>query len=101
MLNMKKIEEESKGSTSEEEPEYESDTHSAKSEKAPSKSTRPKITPYLSTNLITERNLTLADVSVEDYSVERIEDMKYDLIDMIVQIKWVPLLIDPKSEMKA
>ena len=80
---MRKLEEESKGSTSEEELEYESDTPSLKSVKIGSRAPKPNITPYLSTNLITGKNLTLADVTIEDFSVNKIEDMEYDLIDMI------------------
>ena len=61
---MKNIEEESKGSTSSEESEYES---GADPEDLPKKaSIAAKVMPgtYLSTNLITEKNLTLADIVI-------------------------------------
>ena len=61
---MRKTEEESKGSTSEEEPEYESDGISDKSIKSDHGAPRLKISLYLSTELITERNLTLADIDI-------------------------------------
>lgn len=51
---MKKNLEESKGSTSSDEPEYDSDLNSIKSIKSDQKAPKLKISLYLSTNLITQ-----------------------------------------------
>ena len=61
--------EESKGSTSGEESEYDSDTNPP--DLAKSRSIAAKVMPgvYLSTNLITEKNLTLADINIESYTL--------------------------------
>ena len=59
--------EESKGSTSEEESEYESDTDTVKSAQNKSKSSRMNNISYLSTNLITQNNITLADIEIKNY----------------------------------
>jgi len=56
--------EESKGSTSSEEPEYESDVHSEKSIEGSNGGSKLKISLYLSTDLVTQKNLTLADIKV-------------------------------------
>ena len=56
--------EESKGSTSSEEPEYESDVHSEKSIEGSKGGSKLKISLYLSTDLVTQKNLTLADIKV-------------------------------------
>jgi hypothetical protein len=55
---------------------------------------------YLSTNLIAQRNQTLADIEVSNYSLMMIEDMELDLIDMVQNIWADPVLIDPKAELK-
>ena len=55
---------------------------------------------YLSTNLITERNLTLADIEIESFTFDKIESMESELIDMIYNVKSISPLIDPKAEMK-
>ena len=55
---------------------------------------------YLSTNLITERNLTLADIEIDSFTFDMIESMESELIGMIYNVKLIPLLIDPKAEMK-
>ncbi len=56
--------EESKGSTSGEDSDYDSDTQPPKMPK--NVALAAKVVPgvYLSTNLITEKNLTLADISI-------------------------------------
>jgi hypothetical protein len=61
---MRNQEEESKGSTSEEGPEYESDVNSVKSDDNKSKASRMSNISYLSTNLVTSKNLTLADIYI-------------------------------------
>ena len=63
------MEEESKGSTSGEESEYDSDTYSP--DLAKSGSIAAKVMPgvYLSTNLITGKSLTLADINMESYTL--------------------------------
>jgi hypothetical protein len=61
------IGEESKGSTSEEEPEYESDSISDKSIRSVEGAPKLKISYYLSSELITGMNLTLADITIESY----------------------------------
>ena len=55
---------------------------------------------YLSTNLIAQRNQTLADIKISNYSLVMIENMELDLIDMVQNIRQEPLLIDPKAELK-
>ena len=42
---------------------------------------------YLSTNLITERNLTLADIKIDNYTLDGIENMEAELIDKVFNIK--------------
>ena len=42
---------------------------------------------YLSTNLITEKNLTLADIKISSYTLDKIENMESELLDMIYNIK--------------
>jgi hypothetical protein len=95
------MEEESKGSTSSDEPEYESDHLSDKSIKSDRGAPKIKISSYLSTPLITESNLTLADVNIESYPESKISTMESKLLKHISKIKLKPLLIDPKAEMKA
>ena len=73
---MNLMEEESKGSTSSEEPEYDSDHLSDKSIKSDGDAPKLKISLYLSTPLITERDLTLADVNVESYPESKIITMQ-------------------------
>ena len=55
---------------------------------------------YLSTNLISGKNLTLADIKIESYTLDEIENMESEWIEMIYNVKQVPPLIDPKAEMK-
>jgi hypothetical protein len=73
---MNKLEEESKGSTSSEEPEYDSDHISDKSIKSDEGAPKIKIAFYLSTALMTERNLTLADIKIESYPTSKIDKME-------------------------
>jgi hypothetical protein len=94
------MEEESKGSTSSEEAEYDSDHISDKSVKSDNGAPRIKISLYLSTPLITESNLTLADVNIESYPESRIGTMEAELRNSISKLKIKPLLIDPKAELK-
>jgi len=68
--------EESKGSTSSEEPEYDSDIHSEKSIEGSRGAPKLKISLYLSTDLATSANLTLADINVEKYTSSKIEQME-------------------------
>ena len=56
--------EESKGSTSSEELEYDSEQSSGKSAISTAKPPPLKIVLYLSTNLVVGQNLTLADIDV-------------------------------------
>ena len=97
---MKNIDEESKGSTSGEESDYESDTNPAELPKSGSIAAKVMPGVYLSTNLITEKNLTLADIKIESYTLEVIKSMESELIDIISKLKSKPLLIDPKAELK-
>jgi hypothetical protein len=97
---MNKMVEESKGSTSGEESDYDSDTQPPKLPKSASIAAKLMPGVYLSTNLITEKNLTLADIKIESYTLEVIESMESDLIDMVSKLKSKPLLIDPKAELK-
>ncbi len=55
---------------------------------------------YLSTNLLTEKNLTLADINIETYTLQVIENMESELIDMVKKFRFKPLLIDPKAQLK-
>jgi len=66
---MNKMEEESKGSTSGEESEYESDTNPADLPKSGSIAAKVMPGTYLSTNLIAEKNLTLADININSYTL--------------------------------
>ena len=68
--------EESKGSTSSEEPEYDSDIGSAKSGTGVTRPPPLKITQYLSTCLLVEKNLTLADVEVSSCPTAKIKEME-------------------------
>jgi hypothetical protein len=97
---MQQLEEESKGSTSSEEPEYDSDHISDKSIKSDGEAPKIKISYYLSTHLVTERNLTLADITIESYPISKINKLESDLKEEISNLKIKPLLIDPKAEMK-
>ncbi len=67
--------EESKHSTSSEEPEYDSDVDSTKVVGSDSGAPRVKISQYLSTQLIATKGLTLADIEVEAYPSSKIEAM--------------------------
>ncbi len=92
--------EESKGSTSSEEPEYDSDIHSEKSIEGSRGAPKLKISLYLSTCLVTSRDQTLADITVEKYPASKIEKMESDLKARIRSIKLKPLLVDPKATLK-
>jgi hypothetical protein len=70
------MEEESKGSTSSEEAEYDSDHISDKSIKSDNGAPKIKISLYLSTPLITDSNLTIADVNIESYPASKIDIME-------------------------
>ena len=61
---MERHQEESKGSTSSDEPEYDDDKLSDRSIKSDNGAPRIKISLYLSTELIVGKNLTLADVTI-------------------------------------
>src|SRR6266446_1537769 len=98
---MQKILEESKDSTSSEEPEYESDINSEKSVKSDQGAPRLKISYYWSTDLITLRDLTLADIKIESYPASKISNMESELIARLAHVRLKPLLVDPKAEMKA
>jgi hypothetical protein len=54
----------------------------------------------LSTHLITERNLTLADINIESYPESKISTMESMLLSRIANTRLKPLIIDPKAEMK-
>jgi hypothetical protein len=97
---MRNQEEESKGSTSGEESEYESDIDSVKNDDNKSKSARVSSILYLSTNLVTARNLTLADIEIKNYVPLTIYDMESVYIDSVANIKWQYLLIDPRAEIR-
>ena len=92
--------EESKGSTSSEELEYESDVESEKVIASGTRAPPLKIVQYLSTNLIAGSNLTLADVEVSSCPVGKIKEMEDELIKQLRKVRIKPLLIDPKAEMK-
>ena len=98
---MQKILEESKDSTSSEEPEYESDINSEKSIKSDHDAPRLKISFYWSTDLIIRRDLTLADINIESYPASKITNMESELIAGLVHVRLKPLLVDPRAEMKA
>ena len=92
--------EESKGSTSSEEAEYDSDHISDKSIKSDGGAPKIKISLYLSTPLITESNLTIADVNIESYPASKIDIMESELRSSLTKMKMKSLLIDPKAELK-
>ena len=79
-------EEESKNSTSSEEPEYDSDKGSAKSVASGSWAAPLKIVQYLSTNLIVGQNLTLADVEVSSCPTAKIKEMEDELIKNLKKV---------------
>jgi hypothetical protein len=97
---MKAMEEESKGSTSGEESDYDSDTQPPELPKSAAIAAKVMPGVYLSTNLITEKNLTLADINIESYTLDDIENMEADLIGRVWRFRSKPLLIDPKAELK-
>ena len=78
---MRNQEEESKGSTSSEESEYESDTDSVKNDENKPRTSRMSNISYLSTNLITSKNLTLPEIEIKNYLDSTINDMESDYID--------------------
>ena len=92
--------EESKGSTSSEELEYDSDIGSGKSVASSSRAPPLKVVQYLSTNLIVVQNLTLADVEVSSCPTVKIMEMEEELIKHLKKIYLKPILIDPRAEMK-
>ena len=55
---------------------------------------------YLSTNLITSKNLTLPEIEIKNYLQATINDMESDYIDLVENRKWSYLLIDPRAEVK-
>ena len=55
---------------------------------------------YLSTNLITEKDLTLADIHIDNYTLQIIENRESELIGLVLGIRSKPLMIDPKAELK-
>jgi hypothetical protein len=59
-----------------------------------------KVGQYLSTNLITGPNITLADIGITNYTAELIEEMETQLTGQVSGLKWQPLLVDPKAEAK-
>ena len=63
------MEEESKGSTSGEEPGEDSDAEPAELTKGESIAAKVMPGVYLSTNLITEKNLTLADINIASFTL--------------------------------
>ena len=77
------MEEESKGSTSGEESEY--DDGADPPELTKRGSVAAKVMPgiYLSTNLIADKNLTLADIKIDGYTLQVIENMESELIDIV------------------
>jgi hypothetical protein len=85
---MRNEEEESKGSTSSEESEYESDTDSVKNDENKPRTSRMSNISYLSTNLITSKNLTLPEIEIKNYLDSTINDMESDYIDQVENIKW-------------
>ena len=78
---MRNQEEESKGSTSSEESEYESDIDSVKNDENKHRTSRMSNISYLSTNLITSKNLTLPEIEIKNYLDSTINDMESDYID--------------------
>jgi hypothetical protein len=85
---MRNEEEESKGSTSSEESEYESGTDSVKNDENKPRTSRMSNISYLSTNLITSKNLTLPEIEIKNYLDTTINDMESDYIDQVENIKW-------------
>ena len=97
---MKAVEEESKGLTSGEDSEEE--IGAEPNDLTNSGSIAAKVMPgvYLSTNLITEKNLTLADINIASFTLQIIENMESELTGKLTKLKLKPLLIDPKAELK-
>lgn len=94
---MQSLPEELKNSTSEEELEYESDSISDKSIKSVEGAPKLKISFYLSSQLITEGNLTVADITIESFPGSKIESMEDALLERLSEIRIQPLLIDPRA----
>ena len=92
--------EESKGSTSSKDSEFDSDTNPLDLPKKASIAAKVMPGVYLSTNLITEKNLTLADIKIESFTLEVIETMGSELIRIVSKFKTKSLLVDPKAELK-
>ena len=97
---MNKFEEESKGSTCGEESEQESDTNPEDLPKSGLVAAKVMPGVYLSTNLLTEKNMTLADINIESCTLEVIEIMEAELIGMVQKLRSKPIMIDPKAELK-
>jgi hypothetical protein len=43
---------------------------------------------YLSTNLISQNNITLADIEIKNYKQATIDDMESNFVDSVENIKW-------------
>ena len=97
---MKLMEEESKGSTSGEESEYEDEADPKELTKSGSVAAKVMPGAYLSTNLITEKGLTLADIKIDNYTLQIIENKESELIDVVSKFKSKSLMIDPKAQLK-
>ena len=72
--------EESKGATSSEEPEYESEADSEMVIPSGSRAPLLKVVQYLSTNLIVGSHLTLADVEVSNCPTVKMKELEDVLI---------------------
>jgi hypothetical protein len=94
---MKAMDEESKNSTSEEESEYEEDANPGELTKSGSVAAKVMPGAYLSTGLITEKSLTLADIKIDNYTLQVIENHESKLVAIVSKLKSKPLLIDPKA----
>ena len=92
--------EESKGSTSSEELEYDSDIGSGKSVASGSRTPPLKVVQYLSTNLIVGSNLVLPDIEVSSCPTAKIQEMEDKLIKNLKNVQTKPMLVDPRAEMK-
>ena len=92
--------EESKGSTSSEEVEYESDIESEKVIASGTRAPPLKVVQYLSTNLIAASNLVLADIEVSSCPINKIKEIENELIKQLRKVKNKSVLINPRVEMK-
>ena len=78
--------EESKGSTSSDELEYDSDIGSTKSGPHGKVAPALKVVKYLSTSLIVGSNLTLADIEVSSCPTIKIKEMENKLIKHLKKV---------------